>query len=472
MNQESINTTESLILPLRLILPITSFGVFMAVLDGSILNVSLYTIQTSLGVDKDAIRWIVIIYLLVMSSAIGLTGSLGDSYGRKKLFMSGISLFTLGSLFCALSNNLEFLFLSRIIQSLGGSALLSNGLALVMTYALPKHRGRAIGINSFVVASGLTAGPILGGIITTFIGWQAIFLLNLPIGILGFFLTFKYIPETPLKLNSKFDILGTVYFALITFSIVAGIIILFEGNFWAAILLGFGISLIVPFFLHESNHTNPIISIQLIRNRKIAVGLLSAFLSYMAINGAFFLMPFFYQEVLLFDPAGAGLLMIVSPLIMSLSGPITGIFAEKIDAIKLATFGIFAQTLFLVLLSFINQDMSLPIILTLIAFASGSLAIFTNSNGTSVMNATPKEYLSITSGLLNLSRTVAFSLATGLSVSIFNIFYLNSNPTDLKSGPIFESAYYNGLAATLVIFAIIALLGGIVSILRGKESKY
>jgi EmrB/QacA subfamily drug resistance transporter len=447
----------------------------MSAMDGSIVNISLETMRISLGTDIAGIRWVTIIYLLVISSLIGFGGWLGDNYGRKNIFQLGMGIFIFGSLLCSFSFSLELVILSRIIQAIGAAGNMANGLAIVITYVDPRWRGRAIGLNSLVVASALSTGPVLGGILTEFFGWPSIFLINLPIGMVGIILTQVAIPETPKNPVGNLDYLGMISFAITVFTFVLGVTFFFnsEQNL-ETILLGallFLVSLItgIFFIFQENRHSNPMISIRIMRDRKILAGAVSAFFCYLTINGAFFLMPFFFQDVLDFSQSFTGLLMIIAPLVMSISGPIAGLLAERIDAWKLATTGALLQGMFILFLSMINPNMSLVTILILIALSAGSLAIFTNSNGTSVMNASPKAHISVVSGILNLSRNVAFALGTALSTSLFALFFAMNNVTASQGSHEYNMAYYAGLEVTFFIFVLFAIVGAIISLLRGRE---
>ena len=164
--------------PLKVILPVTAIGTFMSALDVSIVNIALPTIADAFSTSINGVRWISIVYLLTISSMIGIAGSFGDGYGRKKIFQLGMIIFVLGSLLSSMAPTIEFLIVSRAIQAIGAAGLQANGLALVVTYIDPDKRGRAIGINSLVVAIALTTGPALGGLLTQYYGWQSIFLLN------------------------------------------------------------------------------------------------------------------------------------------------------------------------------------------------------------------------------------------------------------------------------------------------------
>ncbi|MFW9905365.1 MAG: MFS transporter [Candidatus Thorarchaeota archaeon] len=468
--------TESFIIPLLKILPITAIGTFMSAIDGSIVNISLFTIAGAFNTNMEGVRWIPIIYLLVISSLIGIGGSLGDNYGRRKIFQLGMLLFILGSFFCASSPSLEVLILSRVLQAVGAAGLMANGLALVITYVEPSVRGRAIGFNSLVVASALSAGPALGGILTEFVGWPSIFLINIPIGLIGIVLVHLYIPETTEK-RYKLDYGGMITFIITAFSLVQGILTLFEGELIGGILIVTAIVCGVIFIRIESTHLAPMISVDILRDKTILIGVLSSFLCYMVYYSVIFLMPFYYQEVLLFDPDQTGILMVVPPLAMAVMGPFAGFFAERIDAKRSTSFGAVMLSFFVLALAilffFFPRDSYkiIFILVPLVAFSAGSLTTFTVSNGTSVMNVAPKDDVSVVTGLIGLSRNIGFALGTTISSSFFTLFFLLNNPNNITSGMTFTSSYYLSLGQTYILFSIFALSGAIISYLRSSDKR-
>ncbi|PWI47326.1 hypothetical protein CEE45_12080 [Candidatus Heimdallarchaeota archaeon B3_Heim] len=457
--------SESTIIPLKLILPITAIGTFMSAMDGSIVNVSLVTIANALDTNMEGIRLIVIAYLLVISCFIGIAGMLGDNYGRKIVFQIGMGLFILGSVLCAVSITLEMLVFARVIQAIGGAGLTANGLALVITYVEPSIRGRAIGLNSLVVASALSSGPVLGGFLSEYIGWTSIFLINVPIGLVGILLVHRQIPETPRKPNIKIDYIGMIFFIITAFSFVGGVLIIFKDNLIGGFLIITAIFFGVAFVYLEIRNPKPMISIKIMKNRTILAGIFSSFLCYMVYYGMVFLLPFFYQEVQMFSQSQTGILMIVPPIAMAIMGPVAGLFAEKIDIRKLASFGAFFLSFFVFLLA-LTINLELYIVVPLVALSAGALTTFTVSNGTSVMNAAPTKDVSVVSGLIGLSRNIGFTLGTTLTSAFFSLFYLMHNPDEISSGLIFTSSYYQSLESTYLIFALFALLGAGISLLR------
>lgn len=459
-----------IIIPIKLILPITAIGTFMGAMDGSIVNVSLVTIQNALNTDFEGIRLIIISYLLIISCFIGIAGMLGDNYGRKIIFQMGMILFILGSFFCALSGSLEVLIISRIIQAIGASGLAANGLALVITYVDPSKRGRAIGLNSLVVATALSTGPPLGGFLSEYISWTSIFLINIPIGLIGLILVQLFIPETKKRLDIKLDYLGTVLFSITAFSFIGGILIIFKNNLAGLFLILIAFLTGILFLRNESGHPMPMISIRILKDRTILTGVISSLLCYMVYYGIVFLLPFYYQELLLFTQSTTGLLMIVPPLAMAIMGPIAGIFAERVEIRKLASFGAFLLGVNALLLASII-DGELFLIVLVVALSAGSLTLFTVSNGTSVMNASPKQDISIVSGMIGLSRNIGFTIGTTLTSAFFGLFFLLNNPSDIQQGSIFTESYNFGMSSTYIIFALFAFSGALISLFRQRSTN-
>ncbi|MCY3412480.1 MAG: MFS transporter [Candidatus Heimdallarchaeota archaeon] len=455
-------------LPLRVVLPITSIGIVLGALDGSIVNVSLRTIANNLQASEAQVSWVVIAYLLTITSLMGLGGALGDVYGRKRIFQIGMFIFSIGSLFCSLSGTLIMLVISRIIQAIGASMIMSNGLAIVISFIDPRVRGRAIGINSLVVAASISAGPILGGIITEYFGWPYIFVINVPVGIFGLIVTQFKIPETE-KRSFKPDYLGITLFGLAVVSLVYGIMQAFDGSILGIALIITSMISWILFYRQEAHYPNPMLSVDVLKSRQIMMGVISAIFAYMGINGVGFLLPFYLQDVLNFSQSKTGIFMIVTPVALSLVGPPAGFLAEKIKARTLATIGAICQTFGLVslgtLLLIMGTQTPLYLIILFIGITAGFLSLFTNSNGTSVMNGTPKRMLSTVSGALNLSRNVGFTLGTALSSAIFFGLLLNVQEGD----PNYSDAYHEGLGYIFLIFGAIVFIGAVLSFLRGEE---
>ena len=201
----------------------TGVGVFLSALDSSIVNVSLWTMARSFEVGMTEIQWVSVAYLLVLTSLMPLGGKLGDRLGKTRVFQAGILLFTAGSLACALSTSLVLLVSARVFQAVGSSLMTANGLAIVTYFTTRENRGRAMGLNSITLAVALAAGPVLGGMLTQLYGWPSIFLVNLPLGLIGYALARRVVPHTERIREVKFDTVGAMLFFVSLFSLVYGV---------------------------------------------------------------------------------------------------------------------------------------------------------------------------------------------------------------------------------------------------------
>ncbi|MFW9966952.1 MAG: MFS transporter, partial [Candidatus Thorarchaeota archaeon] len=323
----------------------TSFGVFLSALDGSIVNVSLVTIATSFGVEMTEIQWIVLAYLLIMTSFMPLMGKFGDRFCKTKVFQMGMIFFIVGSLFCAFSPTLQLLITSRIFQAFGASMMTANGLALVTYFTTPQNRGRAIGLNSVVLAAALALGPVLGGILSQFFGWESIFLINLPIGIVGFLVVWATIPETECVHEVKFDTVGAMLFLTFLFTLIFTVSVLGSIAIFPDLILLLGVMLVsfVAFIIRERAFIAPIIPIDILADRRISVSIFSALFAYMALVPVTFLFPFYLQDARSFTQVATGLVLVAHPLVISVVGPFSGFVSEKVKAKTQTVVGLIIQ---------------------------------------------------------------------------------------------------------------------------------
>lgn len=187
-----------------------AMGVFLSTIDGSIVNVALPTLQEALQTNFATVQWVVVAYLLVTTSLMLGVARLGDMIGKKRIYMTGMVIFTTASLGCGLAPSIEFLIAVRLVQGLGAVMLAALGTAIVTEAFPPTERGRALGIMGTVVSLGISLGPTLGGVLIGAVNWHAIFLVNLPVGIIGFLLVRRFVPDRRPPGGQRFDALGAV----------------------------------------------------------------------------------------------------------------------------------------------------------------------------------------------------------------------------------------------------------------------
>jgi len=446
----------------------TSIGIFLSALDASIVNVSLFTMKEFFGVTIGLIQWVVVAYLLVMTSTMPLMGKLGDRFGKRLIFQLGMLVFIAGSFACSISIGFEMLVIGRIVQALGAAMISANGLALVTYFTTPQNRGRAIGLNSIVLAAALATGPVLGGILTQLLGWQSIFLVNLPIGIFGYFLVQFAVPRTEPVKETRFDTIGAALFFSFLFLLIYYVTISATADLITSIILIMGaIISFVAFYFREKSFEAPIITIEVLTDKKISASIFSALLSYMGMVPISFLIPFYLQEALGFDQTTTGLFLVIHPIVISIMGPIAGFISERVDARVQTTVGLFVQFAGLAFLAFAVPNIILMVVG--VAIMGSGLSIFSVANGNFIMTSAPKEYMGVVSALTNIARTTGFSVATALVTTIFGVFFVIANPLGIDSGPIFTTAYGQALISTIWIFSFLVIIAAIISSLRGMN---
>ncbi len=443
----------------------TSFGVFLSALDASIVNVSLTTMKSSFGVGFE-VQWIVIAYLLIFTSAMPLMGKFGDRYGKERVFQFGMIAFIFGSLLCAISPTLLILVYSRMFQAIGASMMSANGLALVTYFTTPQNRGRAIGMNSIVLAAALALGPVLGGILSGLYGWPSIFLVNLPVGIIGFIAMAKLVPTTERVKEVKFDTAGAILFFAFLFLFVYAVSVYSTlPSYYIMLFLIWTVVAFLAFLLRESSFQSPIIPIKVLSDRRISTSIFSALFSYMAIVPVTFLMPQYLQEALEFSPFLTGIFLVTHPAVISVTGPFAGFLSERVKARTQTVVGLLIQIVGLAIIGAALPNIIFMIIgITVMGFG---LSVFSVANGNFIMTSAPRKYMGVVSALTNISRTTGFSVGTAAVVSVISAFLLIFNPLGNTSGPEFRIAYTTAYQFAIWSFVVLVGISVFISAFRG-----
>jgi EmrB/QacA subfamily drug resistance transporter len=321
-----------------LALIVLCLGDLMIVLDTTIVNVALPSIREDLGFTETSLAWVVNAYLLTFGGFLLLGGRLGDLFGHRRLFLIGISLFTLASIACGLSTTQGMLVGARAVQGLGGAVVSAVALSLIMTlFTEPAERAKAMGVFGFVLAGGGTLGVLLGGVLTDLLSWHWIFLVNVPIGIAVYALCLKLIPaEGELAATGRLDVAGAV---LVTTSLILAVYAIVNGNDkgWTSaqtlgLLIGAGI-LMAAFIVLESRVSAPLMPLRILMLRNVATSNVVGVLWAAAMFAWFFLSALYLQLVLGYSPLQVGLAFLPANLIM-------GAFSIGLSAKLVMRFGI------------------------------------------------------------------------------------------------------------------------------------
>src|SRR6266478_1132116 len=303
-----------------------SLGYGVVQLDVTIVNTALNSIGTSLGGGVSELQWVVSSYTIAFAAFILTAGALGDRLGAKRIFMAGFAVFTAASLACALAPNAAILIAARAVQGLGAAILVPNSLAL-LSHAYPdeKQRGRAVGIWAAGASLALISGPLIGGGLIALIGWRSIFLVNLPIGLAGLWLSWRYATETPRHQEREVDLPGQGA-AIAALGCLAGAII--EGGTlgWRHpfVIAGLAASavLAILFVVQERRAPQPMLPLSLFEHRLFALTALVGLLVNVAFYGLIFVFSLYFQRVNGLSPFGAGLGLLVPPLTSTLLGSV------------------------------------------------------------------------------------------------------------------------------------------------------
>jgi EmrB/QacA subfamily drug resistance transporter len=297
------------------------FGDVLIVLDSTIVNVALPSIQADLGFSEASLAWVVNAYLLTFGGFLLLGGRLSDLFGRRRLFMFGLALFTLTSLACGLAGSQEFLVIARAVQGFGGAIVSVVALSLIMTiFTDPAERAKAMGIFGFVLSGGGTAGVLLGGVLTDLFAWNWIFLVNLPIGIAVFLFSLSLLPDDKGDAEDRrLDVTGAVTVTaavmLATYAVING-----NENGWTSGetlgLLAGAAALLAVFITVEARVASPLMPLGLFRHRNISVANVVGALMAASMFGWFFLIALYLQRVLGYSPLEVGLAFLPTTLVM------------------------------------------------------------------------------------------------------------------------------------------------------------
>jgi EmrB/QacA subfamily drug resistance transporter len=306
-----------------LALYVLCLGDLLIVLDSTIVNVALPSIQADLGFSDATLAWVVNAYLLTFGGFLLLGGRLSDLFGRRRLFLLGIGLFTASSAACGLAGSQEFLVIARAVQGFGGAIVSVVALSLIMTiFVEPAERAKAMGVFGFVLSGGATAGVLLGGVLTDLLEWNWIFLVNLPVGITVYLLTLRMLPDDRPEEGERrrLDVGGAV---TVTAAVMLGTYAVINGNDngWGSSetlgLLAAATALFAAFLVLESRVAAPLMPLALFRHRNISVANVIGVLLAASMFGWFFLSALYLQLVLGYDPLEVGLAYLPSTLIMA-----------------------------------------------------------------------------------------------------------------------------------------------------------
>ncbi|SHO65904.1 drug resistance transporter, EmrB/QacA subfamily [Pseudoxanthobacter soli DSM 19599] len=404
-----------------------SLAILLSQLGTNIINVALPTLVKDLGADFGSIQWVVVSYLLVVTALIVGVGRFGDQLGKKRLYLWGLAIFMAASVFCALSTSLPQLIAGRAGQGLGGAILMALSFAFVGE-VFPKHRtGFAMGVLSTMVSLGIALGPSLGSLALAAFGWQAVFWLNLPFGLLAFLLVGRYLPDAidapkPPVQKAGFDWLGTIFLAATLGAYALAMTFSGKLGFGAPLVLQLGLGAgvgLALFLAVQVKARTPLLRLAMFGNALLSTSMAMSVLVYAVMMATLVLGPFFLSKALGLDTRMVGLVMTVGPLAAAIMGVPAGAIADRIGARLVMVVGLALFTIGAFAMSRVSLDGGVATYIVAILFISIGLALFQTPNNTAVMADARPEQRGLVSGLLALARNLGLITGASLMGALF-----------------------------------------------------
>lgn len=446
-----------------LVLSAVGTGIFLGTLNGSIVNIALPTLVREFATSFQAVQWVVLSFLLTTAALLLSMGKLGDTIGKRPVYVTGLIIFIISSTLCGLAPSLGWLIGFRVMQAVGAAMIQALGLAIA-TEAFPsEERGLAVGYAGGLVSLGVVAGPTLGGFIVEALAWPWIFFINIPVGITGLILTFRFVPKNKPISREPFDFVGA---GLLLAGIVLVLLSLTQGQsngfrsteVWS--LFGGGLFTLILFVIVELRVAHPMVDLRLFQNRYFTISLLSGLFVFTFLGGGLLLLPFYLEDMLGFNTQSSGLLIGLVPIILGVLAPIAGRLSDRIGTRPITTVGLLVIVIGYATMSRLSlETTAFTFVLLVLPFAAG-LGLFQSPNNSSVLGAVDHESLGVASGMLAITRNLGTLIGTALVGTIWTAYVVMAHgnlPMDsATSAPL--DAQVSGLQSTFVLVTFVMFI--------------
>jgi EmrB/QacA subfamily drug resistance transporter len=446
----------------------------MSTLDGSIVNIALPAIQDDLGIGLTTVEWVVIAYLLVVGSLLLPMGRLGEVRTFKRVYLVGFAIFTLASVCCGAAPNAAALVGFRGVQAVGAAMIMAMGPAIIARTFPAGERGRALGLNGASVSLGLSLGPIIGGILTEVATWRAIFLINLPIGVLAIVWAARVLPAEAPRSGLSFDVRGAVLSSTALFTLL---LTLSQGESWgwtSPVVIGLVVAFLVlgaAFIAVERTTVQPMIDLALFRIRAFSAGLASVLVVFAGLFAATFLLPFLLEQGSGYSPIEAGLLLIPVPVTMALVAPFSGAASDRFGPRVLTCTGVVLMVLALLSLTTLPVDFEPADLFWRLVLLGLGQGLFMSPNSSSVLGSVPGRRVGTASGTLAQMRVTGQALGIALSAAIVATrlpAHLAALGGTVSASRLHGEALAGAIHDAFIVAALVCGIGIATSLVRGS----
>lgn len=446
------------------VVAVTSFmGTFLI----SSINIALPSIGKSFGLNSVVLSWVVTAFLLATAMFLLPVGRWGDLTGVRRLYKTGLIIFTISSLLCALSPSGFWLILFRFIQGIGAAFTNTTGQAILVSAFLPRHRGRVLGISVSAVYLGLAFGPFVGGFLTQYIGWRSVFYLASGLGVVASAIAFAFIDkDEPIVVKGlKINFLGIIFYML-------GLLCLVYGSsrvpyFMGWSLLGVSLLSLIVFWKKESKSPQPVIDTRLFtHNHLFAYSNIAALINYSATSAIVFFLSLYLQKIQGLSPREAGIVLIAQPVMMAVFSPIVGRLSDRIQPRYLSTLGMAMCSMGLIALAFFTVDTPQWFIVIVLLWVGLGFAFFSSPNMNTIISSVEKTQYGLASGSAASMRVVGQIV----SMTIVTLFFAERfGARTIEAVP--DSLFLGAMKWGFISFSLLSIVGIYFSYNRGQLNR-
>jgi EmrB/QacA subfamily drug resistance transporter len=448
-----------------------AFGLFMIMLDNTVVFVALSSIQSDLHISQSELEWVVSGYALTFAVLMLTGGKLADMFGRRRIFIVGLTIFTASSLACGLATGAGFLIGARVVQGVGAALMNPATLSIIVATFPPRQRGTAIGIWVGVSAMALAIGPLIGGILTEQINWSWIFFINVPVGIAGIIVSRLVITESRDESEEqRLDLPGLLSSAIGLFGLTYALI---EGNNygWSSgrILASFAVAAVglVSFVVLEHRQRVPMLDLSLFKNSTFSGANVTMLLVALAMFGVFFFNSLYLGQVLGYSPIQTGAAFLPLTVLIVFVAPLAGRFSDKIGSRWLMGAGLVLLSASLLSFSTLGVDSSFWDIVPGLILGGFGMSLAMTPTTAAAMGSVPVDKAGVGSAVLNSMRQVGGSLGIALMGAI-----VASSVSVLPGNPAYPEQFVQGYHNALHVAAAIAIVGAVVAVATVRKVQH
>jgi EmrB/QacA subfamily drug resistance transporter len=456
------------------VLSAVAMAIFLGTIDGSIVNVALPTLAHDFDTSFGVVQWVSLGYLLTQATLTLGFGRLGDMIGKRPIFTTGFAVFTLFSVLAGLAPGIGLLIVARIFQAVGAAMIFALGFAIT-TEAFPSsERGKALGINGAMVSLGIIIGPVLGGLIIDAASWRWIFLVNLPVGIIGTITAWRFVPRTRPRAEQRFDWLGAGVFFVGLLAFLAALTFGQEaGMLHPVVLMGLVVAAasFVAFVRVERRTDQPMVDLSLFEDRNFTANLATGFIQFVAIAGVLILLPFFLENTLGYSIRAVGLLLASIPVTLGILAPISGALSDRLGTRPVTILGLIVSTIgFALAAALYGLDTGVVQFVGAGLVIGAGIGLFQSPNNSAILGAVPHHRLGITSGMLTINRITGQIVGIAVLGTIWaarTTAYAGGGTAE-SAAPVYQA---QGLTDTLIITTLLCLVAVAIAVLAWRGER-